>query len=174
MGAPSFSGKESRKAPTRHTGHLPLVLRFNSRLEGIKGSVPWGQFLILSTPRPASSSRPASSGDTRDGSDNRASNQGVEPRGRTIEPRGRFLILATLRPASSGDIRDGSDIPASDQGVSSRYCFFPAQLLPPAQLPPAIQEMVQISPRAHRQTFGDPPHRHRRLRPQARRQSHLH
>jgi len=26
MGAPSFSGRESRKAPTRHTGHLPLVL----------------------------------------------------------------------------------------------------------------------------------------------------
>jgi hypothetical protein len=31
--------------------------------------------------------------------------------------------------------------------------------------------MVQITARAHRQTFGDPPHRHRRLRPQARRQS---
>ncbi len=27
--------------------------------------------------------------------------------------------------------------------------------------------MVQITARAHRQTFGDPPHRHRRLRPQA-------
>ncbi len=34
--------------------------------------------------------------------------------------------------------------------------------------------MVQITARAHRQTFGDPPHRHRRLRPPARRQSHLH
>ncbi len=29
--------------------------------------------------------------------------------------------------------------------------------------------MVQITARAHRQTFGDPPHRHRRLRSQARR-----
>ena len=37
-----------------------------------------------------------------------------------------------------------------------------------------MQEMVQITPRTHRQTLGDPPRRHRRLRPQARRQSHLH
>ena len=34
--------------------------------------------------------------------------------------------------------------------------------------------MVQITACAHRQTLGDPPHRHRRLRPQARRQSQLH
>ena len=34
--------------------------------------------------------------------------------------------------------------------------------------------MVQITPRAHRQTLGDPPHCHRRLRTQARRQSHFH
>ena len=33
--------------------------------------------------------------------------------------------------------------------------------------------MVQITARAHRQTLGDPPQRHRRLRPQARRQSQL-
>ena len=32
-----------------------------------------------------------------------------------------------------------------------------------SMLPPAIQEMVQITARAHRQTLGDPPHRHRRL-----------
>ena len=34
--------------------------------------------------------------------------------------------------------------------------------------------MVQITARAHRQMLGDPPHHHRRLRTQARRQSHLH
>ena len=42
------------------------------------------------------------------------------------------------------------------------------------QLPLAIQEMVQITAGAHRQAFGDPPHRPRRLRLQARSQSHLH
>ena len=31
------------------------------------------------------------------------------------------------------------------------------------------QEMVQITPRTHRQTLGDPPRRHYRLRPQVRR-----
>ena len=34
--------------------------------------------------------------------------------------------------------------------------------------------MVQVTARAHNQALGDPPHRHRRLRPPARRQSHLH
>ena len=34
--------------------------------------------------------------------------------------------------------------------------------------------MVQISACAHHQTLSDPPHRPRRFRPQARRQSHLH
>ena len=32
----------------------------------------------------------------------------------------------------------------------------------------------KITARAHRQTFGDPPHRYRRLRPQARSKSQLH
>ena len=57
------------------------------------------------------------------------------------QQKGQFLILATPRSASSGDTRE---------------------------------EMVQITPRAHRQMLGDPPRRHRRLHPQARRQSHLH
>ena len=56
----------------------------------------------------------------------------------------------------------------SGKGVDSLYWLLPAQL------PPAIQEMVQITARAHRQMLGDPPHHHRRLRTQARRQSQLH
>ena len=50
------------------------------------------------------------------------------------------------------------------------YLYF----LLPAPLPPPVQETVQITARAHDQTLGDPPHRHRRLRPRARRQRHLH
>ena len=37
-GAPSFSSKESRKAPTLRAGHLPLILRFDSGAGWIAGS----------------------------------------------------------------------------------------------------------------------------------------